>query len=366
MIITSEMVELVNYKVPKDRERNNTLFDLSGTAHDELVFTRWYEYFLDKDAKHGLYDLFLQTLLSITGKKIHITDFRVGKNIQTKKGNYLDLLIYGQGSDEGKSIIIENKIHHWLHNDLLDYWDDTPGPDSNKLGILLTLDQHPIPNSVQGKFVNILHQQWLQAVVNDSASYSLTPEQRVILEHFYNAIMNLSKDLNMNEQVLFFLNNIKTVNDIIKTKQKTTEYILSQLDSAAVQLGLRLGGTRSSYYRTFQIPQAQHIYYTIIFEALLEESQTLWIVLEVNGDGLNQLDKLDLALTEDINDARNKGMKHRSNENSAWVHYLSNLYTVDRDNMSNLAEFIVRKINEDFSEITSKAVAVLNSERSPD
>ncbi|RYF37283.1 MAG: hypothetical protein EON97_01460, partial [Chitinophagaceae bacterium] len=242
MSITPEMIELINTTVPKQQERRRTVFDLSGVAHNELAFTRWYEYFLDKDEDHGLSDLFLQTLLSVVGAKLKITDFGVGRNVQTKKGNFIDLLVYGQGEDEGKSVIIEIKIHHWLHNDLLDYFDDAPGSDSDKVGVLLTINQHHIPPGVKGKFVNVLHGRWLEAVVRASKTLHLTTEQFMLLDHFSNAILNLSKDLTMNTQVLFFLNNITTVNEIVATKQKTSDYILSQLDSSAAQMGFSVGG----------------------------------------------------------------------------------------------------------------------------
>jgi hypothetical protein len=363
MSLTPEMIELVNATVPKNKERKRTLFDLSGTAHDELVFTRWYEYFLDKNEDHGLSDLFLQTLLTITRNKLSISDFGVGRNVQTKKGNYVDLFIFGQGDDVGKSVIIENKIYHCLDNDLVDYWDDAPGPDSNKLGILLTLNPHHIPPTVQGKFMNVIHQEWLGAVMDGCASFTLTHEQRNILEHFHNAIINLSKDLIMNEQVLFFLNNIQAVNDILATKQKAREYILAQLDSAGAQLGYKVGSGNSDYYRTFKLPQESDIYYTILFHELLATEQKLRIRLEMKGEVLKRVEELDSILSLEITEATKKGMSHCEVRDGHWLEYLGLSYEVNRETMSNLAEFIVQKVNEDFSEITRQVVEVLNSEK---
>lgn len=58
MTITPEMIELVNSKTPVAPDRKRTFFDLSGVAQDEHAFSRWYEYFLNKDEDHGLSDLF--------------------------------------------------------------------------------------------------------------------------------------------------------------------------------------------------------------------------------------------------------------------------------------------------------------------
>ena len=84
--------------------------------------------------------------------------------IKTKQGNRIDISIFNKAQQ--KAIIIENKIYHHLDNDLSDYWSHYNYPDTNKIGILLTLKPHGIPTEVAGKFVNITHLEWKERILS--------------------------------------------------------------------------------------------------------------------------------------------------------------------------------------------------------
>ncbi|MCU7549826.1 PD-(D/E)XK nuclease family protein [Chitinophagaceae bacterium LB-8] len=358
MSITPELLELVSSDVPAPPTRFRTIFDISGNTYDERVFSRWYEYFLDKQEDHGLSDLFLRTLLSLLNSDLKFTDYKVAREVQTRKGNFIDILVIGTGVDEGKFLIIENKVNHILDNDLQDYWDSCPGKDENKAAVLLTVGRHHTPANVRNLYKNILHKEWFSELNRKMGSIDLTPEQKHLFFQFATAIENLSKDLHMNEQVLFFLNNITQINKILATREQATLYILNQLEAAGEQLGLEVGARRSDFYRTFQFPQINNIFYTILYDQLLTDEQVIRVFLEVNGANLQRLDELDKTLLPEI---QKKGLLHRSKENSYYAHYVGKAYMITREDMANLAHFLANAINEDFSQITEKTVGILHS-----
>lgn len=287
-------------------------------------------------------------------------DYNVFREVRTDAGNFVDLLVSGSGEDENNAVVIENKINHHLHNDLSDYWNSAPGDDDSKVGILLTLNAHHIPGDVKGKFVNVRHRDWIDAVIQASSNYQLNTEQQVLLSNFHHAIINLSQNLTMNEQVLFFLNNIKAVNDIAQTRHQAWLHVTSQINSAAAQLGYSVGGTRSEHYRTLHIPKVDGVYYTILFHTLLEESQHISIILEINGKVAQMVDQLDAELMSDLEAVKDKGLEHRCYREGGWIHYLTLTSTIDRQTMANLAEYIATKIQDDFSDFTQKAVKAIN------
>lgn len=245
--------DLLLAPVPIGTPRQRTFFDISGNSHSEKVFTHWYCYFLQKEEDHGLGSLFIDTLKTLAEFNQSIDDFEVEREIITEKGNKIDLVVAGKGKDEGKYILIENKINHWLKNDLEDYWENFKSWENNKVGVLLTLTPHVIPQSVKGKFKNVTHLRWLSLIKQSASSLNLHVEQRYHFNQFCTAILNLSKDYTMNDQVEFYFNNAEKVNQILETHRQAHQFVLSQLDLAANQMEFTLG-EKQIYIATITFP----------------------------------------------------------------------------------------------------------------
>src|SRR5215213_7278939 len=118
-----EIFNDLHLSIPISPARQRTFFDISGFPLYENVISNWYSYFLKQEEDHGLGNLFIRTLLKLTGFNQELNEFIVEREVMTHKGNRVDLVIIGKGADDGKYVIIENKINHWVNNDLEDYWD---------------------------------------------------------------------------------------------------------------------------------------------------------------------------------------------------------------------------------------------------
>ena len=104
------------------------------------------------------------------------TEFSVEREVSTKNGLFIDLLlssIIENEEDDSKineedpdswSIIIENKIDASLYNDLNEYYESTNG--KNKIGVVLSLrdESTTISAKTQEPFVSITHKELIERV----------------------------------------------------------------------------------------------------------------------------------------------------------------------------------------------------------
>ena len=112
---------------------------IAGYPNYENFFSNIYQFFLEQ-AHHGLEDLFLTALDDcLEEEDILMNDYEVFREYPTNHGGRIDLVILEKTADNKptKVVMIENKIHHSLNNDLVDYWD-TFKAVQHKVGIVLT------------------------------------------------------------------------------------------------------------------------------------------------------------------------------------------------------------------------------------
>lgn len=107
-------------------------------------------FFFRSDAPHGLGTLFLRALLNIVKAKAPALvaewpavdgPVRVAREYGVDKRQRLDLLVHDGPTDTGLqgasfAVLIENKVQHWLANELTNYMSSVRGP-LRKLGIVL-------------------------------------------------------------------------------------------------------------------------------------------------------------------------------------------------------------------------------------
>src|ERR1035441_1950722 len=110
---------LLAFRALPETKRSQTFMDISGYPHYENVCSNILKFYFDPAAEHGLGDLLLTSFLRMAG----VTELPALSNASVKTrrgtdgGNSIDLVIEG----EAFTIGIENKIFHWLANDLEDY-----------------------------------------------------------------------------------------------------------------------------------------------------------------------------------------------------------------------------------------------------
>lgn len=231
----NEYASLLSSDVPITEIETKNIFDLSGFPHYETVWSNLYAYFLKDDEEHGLKDLFLSALLSLINKQTLIfqnlksfDSFSVEREIITKNGNYIDLLIYqeDENSTIQNAIIIENKVNAALNNDLSEYFNSIKA--KNKIGIVLSIN--PV-NANHKDYINILHNDWLNAVLNQPISYLIHCDLKQILylQEFYSNIHSYNSTNNMKDAYQFYMNHESKIEQIITLRDDVIKNVLEKI-----------------------------------------------------------------------------------------------------------------------------------------
>ncbi|MBJ6146376.1 PD-(D/E)XK nuclease family protein [Hymenobacter sp. BT559] len=135
---------------PTLHEWQPTFFSIAGIEEKEVPLSNVYAFFFDSEEVHGLGPLFLQALLNVVATKApgRVAEWpaldgpvRVAREYGVKNQQRIDLLVHDGPSatiPKGGSyaVLVENKVNHWLANDLTNYWDSIPEP-ARKLGVVL-------------------------------------------------------------------------------------------------------------------------------------------------------------------------------------------------------------------------------------
>lgn len=102
-----------------ETKHNRTLLEISGYPHYENVASNILAFYFDPAEEHGLKDLLLSAFFQMAGiEELPPMDgVEVLRETGTDAANRIDLLI----DSEAFTIGIENKIFHWLANDLEQY-----------------------------------------------------------------------------------------------------------------------------------------------------------------------------------------------------------------------------------------------------
>ncbi len=108
--------------IPKTK-RKRTFMEISGYPHYENVCSNILQFFLNPTNEHELYDLVLISLSKLAQIGLYTEYYQgnisVQREVETINGGRLDLLIITKNYVIG----IENKVFHFLDNDLKDYED---------------------------------------------------------------------------------------------------------------------------------------------------------------------------------------------------------------------------------------------------
>ena len=123
--------------LPQRMTRPRTLLQIAGVAHLEVVSSNLLAFYLDPQAGHGFDTLLLDALLTFLPDAPEAREnVRVEREVQTAKGNRLDLLL----SCDSFVLGIENKINHSVINPFDDYWQHLAGLSAGRevYGVILS------------------------------------------------------------------------------------------------------------------------------------------------------------------------------------------------------------------------------------
>lgn len=203
--------------LPPARRHHPTIQEIAGYPHYENVCSNILAFFFDTHQVHGCRDLFLKSLLRAAGVKptVSVGSFaRVQREVATSTNKRLDILI----SSDRFLVGIENKIFHFLNNDLEEY-ASLLNTEVEKLqarpvcicGIVLSLHRLQDPAARQkmrdSGFVNVTYSDFFAELKCNLGNYLplIHTSYLIHLREFIQTIENLIQPLDMNDpQIQFF------------------------------------------------------------------------------------------------------------------------------------------------------------------
>ena len=343
--------------IPKIKRRPKTFLGIAKQPHYENVMSNIYAFYFNVNEVHCMHDLFINSLLEIINesklgaqKKVSdITDFNVDTEVSTIKGGRIDLLL----SSQDHAIIIENKVYHTLNNDLEDYWNSTKVIDNiedNKIGVLLSLNKL---NAAHKDFINITHLELLKRVVQNLGSYLMNAKDKyvVFLKDFYQNSINLSKsEMDSKELKFYFDNQIK----IIEAKDfhfAVRTHITNQIEQVGGLLDDKLEllipkGDLDKRIRSFQSLKNRNLLITVFFDKLLTPERELMMIVKLENELLKNKENYKAVAFTEEEKSRIKPAFY-TDQNPRWCHFAGQRYTLNEDQVSNLSQFIVEKLEKD-------------------
>jgi hypothetical protein len=240
MLTLTELTDfLQNAHWPRIPERRPTFFSIAKFPHYENVMSNVYQFFFSTENPHGLGSLCVDAL----GDVLLTKRSEMAWPAHTFRRTHVRRELHN-GADEASwqhastVILIENKVYHWLANDLGDYWDfvKKANPTGDRIGVVLCLNRETIPIQWQSNWLVITHLEWAQAVENRLGPLMYRAEGRyltLLLELIEN-IRTMSNDKESATDLLrFFQQNYASIQHIAKLKQQL-------LVALPVEIGLAL------------------------------------------------------------------------------------------------------------------------------
>jgi len=362
---------LDNNEIPKVNKKPKTFLGIAKQPHYENVLSNIYAFYFDVNDEHLLENLFVNSLIEcISDSKIEGKDFSNFSNFEieteystkgiglTGNKGRIDLLLWNENS----AIIIENKVYHHLDNDLDDYWKsvklDTEKTDS-KIGVLLSLK--PVSKDTykqfetQKEYINITHLQFLKKVMKNLGDYYVTANEKYLtfLKDLYQNIINMSRPTMNERDINFYLENRKKINQLVDFKFQFRNHIISEIENAGESMdGVQLIKPRVKYnlnrLRYYQSKVHSELLYTIVFEDLMTDKNKLHIIIEPSGNSLkNGSGFKTIKFPDEVIKKEIIKKDFYSKTDKPWAHFASKSYSLTKDNLEKLSEFIQETIESD-------------------
>lgn len=215
--------------IPK-LKRTKTFMEMSGYPHYENVCSNILAFYLNPFNEHGLRDLMLSALMKATDQEYAIDmsyeGIEINREVSAGKKR-LDLLITTRNYVVG----IENKIFHFLNNNLEEYSKlvKTRCYNSQKpVCIVLSLRKE----TPYAGFINVTYEQFFHNIKNDIGKYIINADSHYVnlLTDFIKTIQNLNPITMENKDVWkFFKDNAKEIDELRKSFTIYEEYLLNNL-----------------------------------------------------------------------------------------------------------------------------------------
>ncbi|MGJ8743534.1 PD-(D/E)XK nuclease family protein [Polaribacter sp.] len=357
-------------QIPKIKRKPKTFLGIAKQPHYENVLSNIYAFYFRVNEAHKFKDLFISSLLACIKSKLidkqdkkealqNFSDFEVETEFSTNKGGRIDIVL--QDLVSLNTILIENKINHRLDNDLKEYWDFFTIDDAIKVGVLLTLNPHVIPDNVLGKFINITHWEWISAVKETLDINSMEDEAyKIYVNDFFNTIENLSTTYTMNESAKFFFKNASQINNAYDTLVQGHSYLKTQYELIAEKLGLQTYGSDINWRNFWDEENHLNTFITIVSEDLISGKVASYkIILELMRNDKDRIPELDVRFQMHPQYLD----KFRGQTQGLHCHFLVKEYEISLNELDQFAEIVVSNIKKDFNNIFIEVIEYLYPEK---
>ena len=339
----SELESFFLLPFPKESERETTFLDIINRQTKENTISAIYAHFLDWRNSDKIAELFLSSLQELIKEKstkdFNLVDYTVYTEYITKENKgRIDIVIE---SKESKSvIIIENKIYHYLGNDLVNYWETFSYKYDNKVGIVLGLTNIPTGND---NFISITHLEWVTKIENIIKEDNFSKREKIHIEDFISNIKKVTNENIMNENIKFYLDHSEKIEQAIKFKDETARFVIAAINKTALHFGWEMYGNTLNYKQIWDKENDIRIFYTLFPDAIIKKRE-LKIVFEIDGNARDYYDKL-IDVLENI-DFFTGEFKRSDYKNSFCAHVGYKCFpNIDDLNFDNLDSHLIETIN---------------------
>ncbi|MEL6634824.1 MAG: PD-(D/E)XK nuclease family protein [Bacteroidota bacterium] len=357
--------------VPPLPQRNIGFLEITGRSSKEVTISKVYTYFLNLENENPIRQALRKSLMGLIKKKgrkkISLEKFQAKTEVSTAQQTRIDILI--KDNENKTAVIIENKINHFLNNDLKTYWEYVSYPDTQKVGVLLTLLPTEIPNDlppeIRSGYINITHLEWIKEAEELLDRTSLSPAMKLYFDDFCYTLNHLTRSFQMNEKAKFYFENVEKAHPIKEAYDEAYKYIIDQLRTLAQKIGegWELHGEARTN-RSIQNPKkyGKNAFYTFIIYHTIRSNPNITIYLDLQDQGLQMEQELRDLLRENptFKNLHNPDIRAKS-----WVHFVlmtydlnMSLFSAETDN--SLADFLHKKIQQDFEPVMNMILEKLN------
>lgn len=343
-ISKNELSSFLSSSFPKQLEYEQTYLDIVNIQTKENAISKIYAHYLDFNKNPKISDWFISSLLNLielkSNKKLNLENYSVFlEYITIDNLGRIDIVI--DSKETQSAILIENKIYHWLHNDLENYWETfSQYSKNNRVGIVLALTNLPSSNS---NFISISHIEWITSVEKIIDFSILSEREKIHLEDFIINLKYITNETVMNENIKFYLDHSSKIEQILIFKDEASRFINAAINSVASKNNWEVYGSTNNYKQIWDKKNDIRVFYTLFPDEILQKKE-LKLVIEIDGRARQYYDSLiKEILNLDVFD--NTFIKSDfKNKNSAHLGFT--IYPLSENNFENLSSFIDEKIQE--------------------
>lgn len=287
--------------IPPLKSVDRTYLELTGYPHFENVSSNILRFVFDTHEVHGFKELFIQAITDCIPDFENENDsyevLSVEREFSTDLRKRIDLVV-----ECGTFVItIENKIFHWLANDLKNYKETIEKcfkKKDNRYYIILSPRNEPVHSG----FISVTYKQFFERLKAHLGNYFLGSNNTylIFLNDFIQTIENLTRmnDFTINKETFnFFYQNDDLIEILLEEKVKMTNFLYKKRRQLADCVDItNLTGFSEKWLWKKQVIAFEFVINekTIVLDIRIDLNRIEAELFERDGGNYETIDKLDI------------------------------------------------------------------------